>query len=987
MKKLFLLTLSLFAMMGSAWADHWTVNYTPSVEDPQTETYVYAILQLPAAGGTGWTNYFVDGTSDSNYEIAAFMDDEVRAVLTAPTDDNPAVTTNAETSLWKFRVVGGVSEKEQIITFKVYNTTTRNEYEVNATVNFDDEDVEYKPSNPLLIQLSEPTSLTLSDFTLNVGETKDLLSVITTVPEGAAMPTNLEWLRIPDQYSITDNVLTALQPAKYGVPLNLQAGSFFTNSTVTILQPATSLTLNGANEITVNVGESETLNTLLLDCYDLQPTNTTDVVTWTSADPRIVEVTEGGTYANPLAPGDVVLTGTAGSHSIQVTVHVVRPVVSVNSMFTDENYLECSVGDDLTPYLIDGQAFSILPDDATNKAVTFAVGNDYADDIVTIANGKIMAAKAGSTALVVTSQDNEDARCLLYINVHDDYQTVSFVNNPLPIMIEHPGMDIGRQLASNIVFGPEDATGFYDGRVQVQSDNSEVVMVGDVLVMTPSVDIMANAMQEGTATITVTFAKKDYLKATFTPSQSFITEVTGSFDVEVSQGLSGISVELPSTMLVDSDDEVLFQVFPEPEGIELNPENISYEILYVDDFSGWTPIEPESDWEWDPESGSCVMSVIPTAPITFQVTVNYDDEENNIHLQTTTDPYSIGVNYEFTEGWAWRNFYFGDLYETDLSSLFETGLEEIRTENEEMLNDPVYGFFGDLDLLAQNRCFKVLMSENNTTPMYSGYLDTECTTSIHPGWNWIPNPFFYKRGLNEIFNEGFMPTDGDRIMSKDFGFAEYFGGQWVGSLTGTERGQGYLYFSFNPDNVTMSFADESTMPDEDTALPPGGRAYGDMTGRHAARRVAAHTAYSYDPSRFRDNMGIVAELSDVQRPEDYSVVAFVNDECRGEGQCVNGKMFITVHAKAGEQITFRLVNNLTGESYDVDQTVRFGAMAGSMKAPFRMSSQAVVTGVKTIKSESFNTESYDLGGRAVNDSAKGMTIQRMSDGTFRKVVK
>ncbi|MBQ9646217.1 MAG: hypothetical protein IJV24_07665, partial [Prevotella sp.] len=120
--------------------------------------------------------------------------------------------------------------------------------------------------------------------------------------------------------------------------------------------------------------------------------------------------------------------------------------------------------------------------------------------------------------------------------------------------------------------------------------------------------------------------------------------------------------------------------------------------------------------------------------------------------------------------------------------------------------------------------------------------------------------------------------------------------------------------------------------------------------------------------------------------EDYSVGAFVGDECRGEGVCVGGRMFITVHANQGEQISFRLLNNLTGETFDVDQAVRFGAMLGSMKAPFRMTSEAVVTGISSVQSSDSTAQSYDLSGRKVNTKQRGVNILHSTDGKVRKQV-
>ena len=114
----------LLGMMGSAWATHWTVNYQPSGQDPQDETWIYTVLQVPSQAGPGWTDYV-----GSDYEIAAFIDGTVRAVQTTnfANQQNPA--------LWRFQVIGGKSESaaNKKITFKLYNTNTGAEYTLSPT--------------------------------------------------------------------------------------------------------------------------------------------------------------------------------------------------------------------------------------------------------------------------------------------------------------------------------------------------------------------------------------------------------------------------------------------------------------------------------------------------------------------------------------------------------------------------------------------------------------------------------------------------------------------------------------------------------------------------------------------------------------------------------------------------------------------------------------------------------------------------------------
>ena len=119
--------------------------------------------------------------------------------------------------------------------------------------------------------------------------------------------------------------------------------------------------------------------------------------------------------------------------------------------------------------------------------------------------------------------------------------------------------------------------------------------------------------------------------------------------------------------------------------------------------------------------------------------------------------------------------------------------------------------------------------------------------------------------------------------------------------------------------------------------------------------------------------------------EDYTVGAFVDGECRGEGVLIDGKAFITVHGNSGELVTFRLHNELTGEFFDVVETVKSQQMLGTLQAPVTLSIPVVVTGIQNIENSELKTERYDLLGRK-NPNAK-LTIVRTADGKMRKVVK
>lgn len=970
--------------MGSVMADHWTVNYQESANDVRTETYVLTRFQVP--DGDSWQNYV--GT---NYEIAAFIDGQVRAVLSGPN-----YPKDGDKSFWRFPVVGGKSEADaqKTITFKVYNKSRNVEYSLATTATFVGEgDVSQgTPSNPILLRLKEPTTLSLADFTLNVGETQDLMDKLTITPAGADMPSAFTW-STNASYSITNNVLTALEPQKKGVDLTVSLGELSSTAKVTILLPATSLTfqdiLGGSDTYEVNdvyVGQDADLTFFLGACYNITPENSTDDVVWTSNNNDVVEITANGPVIK--APGDVTLTGSvnrAGVSDIQLILHVKQHVTGITTPFVGSTpaatvYLECTEGDDLTEYFVDGKAFTIVPGNATNKNVTFSTPTGL-NPITITQEGKILATMQGYATVTVTSEDDPSIQTTVYIHVISEFQDVNFTKSNLSYFSDNTDpIDISSDIIDNITFSPGSAWEFYNGSLDIVSSNDAVVEISGVSSDQMGLTLTAEAKSLGTATITVSFQKKDYLKATFDKSQTYVTTVQKSFTVEVAAQLTGFEIEVLTSLVVDQPGTIL--VTPSPVQATLDPDQIYLYGYHTNE--GWNPFTVTSGPTFDAKTGGYEFTIVPLVPGSMQLRADYS--VGTYDIQEMLDDVLIGAPLDFKEGWQWKTIYLGNNNGSyDLDAVFgkaaNSVVYEIRTENGQILNDDVYGYFGDTDLLSLNKCFKIKTTAPYSFNMYDRFLGVVGNITLHHGWNWIPNPFYFNRYLENALST--TPEQGDVIMSKEDGFAEFDGYYWQGSLQGLKRGQGYLYFSNFGEDKDLTFFDEADLGQDDdfSDLIAGAPSF-DLDG-------VSQPQFAVDASRFANNMAIVAELANVSRPEDFMVVAYVDDECRGTGSCYNGKMFITVHADKGETISFRLFNRTTGELSDMDQTVRMTARLGSLKEPFRLGSKTISTGIndlQTRQSDAQPAQRYDLGGRVVTGAAKGVSIQRGNDGKVRKVI-
>ena len=155
------------------------------------------------------------------------------------------------------------------------------------------------------------------------------------------------------------------------------------------------------------------------------------------------------------------------------------------------------------------------------------------------------------------------------------------------------------------------------------------------------------------------------------------------------------------------------------------------------------------------------------------------------------------------------------------------------------------------------------------------------------------------------------------------------------------------------------------------------------------RNLSELTGWTSDHSRFADNMPVIATLKNIDNPEDYIVGAFVNGECRGYGTAAkNGLMFINVSGKTGERIEFRLFSKTDNSIIDLNEQLSYSFSAGTLKAPVTLTSSGA-TAISTVEAaaDSNATEVYDLSGRKLTQTQKGINILRSKDGKTVKGLK
>ena len=959
-KLLTILGVFLLPMLSLSAQDtdsHWTVdeNQWPG------ETVLYCDLVPDYEYGDNFNAY--------DYELAAFIDGELRAVGKY-TRDNHGI-------YFIFRVKGSDSDNGKTITFKAYNTNTLLESELTVKespvpVVYDGETQDPgTPSNLRHLYLKDVTEIYLPKIiTVNLGETINLLDLIECYPEGAALTEDAEYVwdyaNSASWISVENNQLTGLQ-VRDEAYLGLRVGNLTASAIVKVVNYATSLSiLDEYKEITVNKGDSETLTQLLSEALVVTPANTSDQIVWSIADESIVKSLETSVGFEPIAGGTTTMTAQIFNNdgsvrlSATLTVHVVVPVESI----TFAELGSAMVGDDITELLY--SRVTILPEDATNKGFHFIQPSYGAEnvEITTLEDGtqKIVIVKRSSfgTTFVVVSDENSSITASKGVIVNNDAQDVSLNSETLHASYAGENIDFTSQIIANVNILPSAAV---FANISVTSDNVNVLTTEGAIrkgANNPT-NLVATIVGAGEATVTLSFSYRNYLADNMrNDGVQTYTDVEKSFKIIVSEGVSGFDISMGDLLF---GEESTISVTPMPEGAEYDPSLITVTVRSNEELpEAWTQtVTGGTDAD-----GVIEYSFSPFIPGPVIIEVAY----NGVGLAETEG--DVGVPFNLDEGWQWRSLYYGDEINGNLQSVFnDDALIEVRSQYELLYNDANYGYFGDLTQLLQYTCYKIKMNEPSTYTFYNGTLPFGTEVNLNYGWTWSPNPFMYARTLNRITGA----VEGDRIVSKDSGFAEFDGDDWVGSLQLLEPGQGYLYYTENTEGLLGWEYEFDLLPQNDVTEQAD-----PVTPGNAKRRFAkgkSSLPWSYDASLWRDNMSITAVAENIDNLEAYSVGAFVNGECRGEGVVKNGRIFITVHGKAGELVNFQFYNTQTGEFFNADQSFKFQNALGSLKAPAKITKADQATAISGIEITDHllkNADIFDLSGRKVTNPQRGIYI-------------
>lgn len=964
---LLLIAITLMAIGQTVSARDWTVPPGSSA----TEAVFYVTLQDKDGANV---KPIVD-----DFTLGAFIDGVCRGVGSAQYAGN---TTS--TCIFVFRIPVTSTDANKTVNFalKVGDITEYTLSEVSGTspitLTGGDQTIGY-PSGSHKLLFTAPTGVKATGdgiIEMDVYDKVTLSDVLEFEPTGASVPDNytVSVGNYVTYMNVENGVLTALQP-------NMPADSYqnitveFSSNTaenpvmseipVAINNPIASITLKdaSANSLTVAVEDGETtskLLNLLNVTGKYAQADYTGQIFWTlkSGEADGIDLVEGGTQVTPLKVGTYVLTANNEGGSltgVDVTLIVINPATGLTALYPNGIFvLQNSEMNQYLEYLYD-----IEPADATHgkKDVTYTfsgtddAGNNIFETLSYVGRGEITYAYGlGSGFITVTHPDIAESLSIPVTVVKGVPGPKEGVLEPLSINV--PADQIGSTDITDDLKAHVNETEIWNW--------DEFTWDSSITTVVKPADTYSGFIAAGFGMTTIT-GYKTVTACGFDEEGNFnaMMEQSGNimFDVTIVKGLSAISIE--SFTIGCEDKDYTLTVTTEPADIILDDAEIQFNIPTLSDQQ--TPL-----FSLEREEGTNNWKVNPAYPGSGALTVTYSDDF------TSEVTVTISQHLLLEEGWSWISTYAGSI---PLSSDLAESLQEARSQTALTYNDPQYGFFGDLNALDNSSAYKVNVKEGNTFDYTVDnvrlYTNEATTVSLQPGWNWISNPCAKAHSFLEIFGKAQL-LDESRVVAQT-GFMAFSENEWQGSLESINAGEGYLIYNPGTTNILFEIQPDRLLSE----YVPVNESYASPARMRMANVKANIPALSYNPRRFADNMTIIASLPEGMDSERYSVVPFVGNECRGESKLVNNRYFITVHGQNDELVTFRVLDNQTGEYDNALNEMQFGTMAGSMKAPLILN--ASTSGIENITFDQLNQDGsdpviYDMQGRRVGKDARGLLI-------------
>lgn len=660
-----------------------------------------------------------------------------------------------------------------------------------------------------------------------------------------------------------------------------------------------------------------------------------------------------------------------------------KPIEFVYNPLTDitikDNLKEITVqkGETINDYLKALVVLNPANADVDIDDIGFYPGNT--EVVYLTEEGELKAIAVGSSPVGFSYSGPGYSRTEVIVKVIDkvpDKDLFEVLQNPLTITLSQSELlkkDIYMQLADNVIVGDYTYALYGDtfnaDNLNFEEGSNVKDKILSVEYYTGAAAFQVLAKKYGSTQVEWTYSIK---AAGFDADGSFNPEKEYShsfgFNLNIHPALGTI---IANGFVMGLDDEATIKIETEPAGILLDESKLTWDIPMVGSNSQ-TPIiilgeriAGTNEWKFEPQALNKDKAI----------TVTYDNDYiDTLKIQ-------ILQHVELAEGWNWMSLYSDQLYEDQIKTYFSNA-QEIRSQHELLYNDPGYGFFGSLANINCGSTYKVNVKEGQSVDFYAPeiqYYTGDAADAkaeyIMSGWQWKSFPYCFRHYVAEVLGKASLPN-GSRIISKD-GFTECYEGKWAGTLETIVPGEGYLIYNSSEDYLEITWPAESKLTKVERSK--------------AAKRAPSYSPFSYNKTRFADNMTIIAESDEYLDGERYSVGAYVDGECRGAGRIIDGKMYITVHGEQGDKVAFKLYDKFSGQYIDMNETVGFTPICGSSDRPMSLNAPGTFTGVEEIMADDDfeNAEVFTLSGQRVasENIAPGIYIVRGKTSTRKLIIK
>lgn len=301
------------------------------------------------------------------------------------------------------------------------------------------------------------------------GVTENLSATLT--PNPTSSNKTITWMSSnPAVATVSNNgVVTSISKGTTTITATTSNGLTATAEVVVTI-PTTKVTINSAKEITMDINTTKNL------IADVEPSDTTDTLTWTSSNSNVVSVNDLGMITAKNA-GTAIITAKSGSKEDQITVHVVIPVTSFN--LVSSNDIKVLKGTTSTIVT------KINPENATDQKITWTSSDE---EIASVNEFGIVTAKQEGTVVITGSLSNG-----MKVNVNVEVEIIPITD--MELTTDTLEMKRKEKTQLELILKPENTT----ERDQIiwTSSDEEVASVDEFGFIT--------GKKEGTATITVAY--------------------------------------------------------------------------------------------------------------------------------------------------------------------------------------------------------------------------------------------------------------------------------------------------------------------------------------------------------------------------------------------------------------------------------------------------------------------------------------------------